>query len=242
MYSNELNLAKNIAANVGDMLKKRRSEVRIEAEEDKDIKINLDKIAENSIMQQLVSRFNYPILSEETGRIGIIKNDSIFWIIDPLDGTLNYSRGISLSCISIALFKGNVPLVGVIYDFNNDEMFSGVCGVGSWLNDKPLIRPRKRPIGQSVLATGFSIYGVQSEIQFYRLAELSKKFKKIRLLGSAALSLAYVACGRVDAYSEEYIKIWDIAAGLAINRALGIETDLKFLDDDLINISIGVHL
>lgn len=242
MYINELNLAKNIALNVGEMLKKRRSKVRIEAEEDKDIKINLDKIAENAIIQQLVSQFDYPILSEETGRIGIINSDSIFWIIDPLDGTLNYSRGISLSCISIALFKGHLPLVGVIYDFNNDEMFSGVCGVGSWLNDKPLIRPKKRPVDQSVLATGFSVYGVQSEIKFHRLAELSKKFKKIRLLGSAALSLAYVACGRVDAYSEEYIKIWDIAAGLAINRALGTETDMQFLDDDLINISIGAHL
>lgn len=100
--------------------------------------------SEKIICEILSNAFSYPILSEESYKINEEQKKGIYWVVDPLDGSLNFSQDIPLCCVSIALYKGDNPILGVIYDFNRDEMFSGVIGVGTWLNDKKIILSNKK--------------------------------------------------------------------------------------------------
>jgi myo-inositol-1(or 4)-monophosphatase len=195
----------------------------------KDISLSTDQFLDKEITTFLQSNYPYPILSEESGRQSDFREfDDYFWIIDPLDGTLNYSRSIPISCISIALWQKQAPIIGIIYDFYHDEMFTGVVEkteitgkAGAWLNDEPILTAHVQNKSQGVICTGFPSwrnYGTESLLNFVKKVQ---DWKKVRLIGSAALSLAWVACGRVDAYMEEDIRIWDVAAGLALVKAAG---------------------
>jgi myo-inositol-1(or 4)-monophosphatase len=195
----------------------------------KDISLSTDKFLDKEITTFLQSNFPYPILSEESGKqVDFRDYDDYFWIIDPLDGTLNYSRSIPISCISIALWQKQNPIIGIIYDFYHEEMFIGVTGktpihgkTGAWLNQQVLTTSDIDNKEQGVICTGFPSwrnYGTESLLSFVKKVQ---DWKKVRLIGSAALSMAWVACGRVDAYMEEDIRIWDVAAGLAIVKAAG---------------------
>ena len=119
-----------------------------------------------------------------------------------------------------------IPLIGVIYDFNRDELFTGIVGEGAWLNDSPICVSSTENISNAILATGFPVSSDFSQKALYKFVNNITRYQKIRLLGSAALSLAYVSSGRVDIYQENDIKIWDVAAGIAIVRAAGGETNL----------------
>ncbi len=199
-------------------------EMRQNVEQDlaRDVKVRADRELDAAIVSRLLKETPYPVLSEESGCLGGEKTSSDYrWIVDPLDGSLNFSRGIPINCISIALWKGMEPKLGVVYDFNRGELFSGVVGEGAWLNGKPI---RVSEIGEksrAVLCTGFPIATDFSKKSILDFVEQIRAYKKIRLLGSAALSLAYVACGRADAYMENDIKIWDVAAGIAIVEGSG---------------------
>ena len=199
------------------------------SEINKDISLSTDKYLDKEITTFLQSNSPYPVLSEESGKQSDFRDyDDYFWVIDPLDGTLNYSRSIPISCISIALWQRQNPIIGVIYDFYHDEMFTGVVEKneitgkpGAWLNDKSIMTAHVQDKSQGVICTGFPSwrdYGTKGLLEFVRKVQ---DWKKVRLIGSAALSLAWVACGRVDAYTEEDIRIWDVAAGLAIVNAAG---------------------
>ena len=146
--------------------------------------------------------------------------DGYQWIVDPLDGSLNFSRSIPICCISIALWKGVEPLLGVIYDFNRDECFVGLVNSKCELNKKEITTSNVKEKYKAILATGFPTNTDFTQNELQKIVIDIQQFKKIRLLGSAALSLAYVACGRVDYYYEN-IKIWDVAAGLALIKSLG---------------------
>lgn len=189
----------------------------------RDIKNLADVEAEKIILDKL-NNSGIPILSEEKGESGGSPGTGLAalkWIVDPLDGTLNYTYGIPFCCVSVSLWEDDKPVLGVVYDFNRDELFSGIVGKGAWLNDTP-IKPSEIFIAENaVLATGFP---VNRDFSFGSLEKFIvdiKKFKKKRLLGSAALSLAYVACGRFDAYREDGIMLWDVAAGVALVEAAG---------------------
>lgn len=188
----------------------------------RDIKHQGDKDAEETILSHLSSKTNYPILSEESGVHGNIE-EGLVWIVDPLDGTFNYSRGNPLCCVSIGLWQSNSPLMGIVYDFNRGEMFAGIVGEGAWLNEEPIHVSSIEERGQGVLATGFPAFSDFSDQSLKRFIKQVQEYKKIRLFGSAALSLAYVACGRVDAYMENDIMFWDVAAGAALVKAAGGE-------------------
>ena len=145
-----------------------------------------------------------------------------------MDGTLNYSRSIPISCISIALWQRQKPVIGIIYDFYHDEMFTGAVEqspihgkVGAWLNNEPIMTAHVQDKKQGVICTGFPSWRDYGNESLYRFIKKVQGWKKVRLIGSAALSLAWVACGRVDAYMEEDIRIWDVAAGLALVKAAG---------------------
>jgi len=187
-----------------------------------DVKIAADRNAEALIVEQLKG-IGFPFFSEEAGAISTKrefrrtkKAAGPLWVIDPLDGSLNYHRGIPLCCVSIALYDGPLAILGVVYDFNHDELFSGLAGRGAWLNNRPIKPSRVNAVSQAVLATGFPVRSDFSGPGITKFVEEVQNFRKVRLLGSAALSLCYVACGRVDAYREANISFWDVAAGCAI--------------------------
>lgn len=221
---------------LADFLRGKREELlglpaQVRQEKGKDISIAADKLLHSSITGFLGSVSDHPVLSEEADDQKDFRGfDGLYWIVDPLDGSLNYSRSIPVSCISVGLWKGSSPVAGVIYDFNRDEMFTGVverCDAsprsGAWLNNKEIEPSAVTDKARGVISTGFPSYrdyGTESVSAFVKKVQ---DWKKVRMIGSAALSLAWVACGRVDGYMEEDIRIWDIAAGLAIVKAAGGE-------------------
>ena len=192
----------------------------------RDVKLKADQEAEVIILDVLSRMALHPVLAEEGGETGDLSGQDPIWIVDPLDGTVNYSRGLDLCCVSIALYKGWDPLLGVVYDFSRHELFSGVVGKGADCNGRAL---KPSPIDapeKAILATGFPVNRDFGSASLEEFVQKVRQFKKLRLLGSAALSLVYVAAGRVDAYMEEDIMFWDVAAGLAIARAAGAWTHL----------------
>jgi len=218
-----LNLTHNIAENAFRIIKNDINQYKKVAYNlERDVKILADKKLESYIVKRLTEESQYPILSEESGLLETGgKNTDYCWIVDPLDGSLNFSRGIPINCISIALWKKTDPVLGVVYDFNHEEAFTGLIGKGAWLNGSPIKISAVNEKSKAVLCTGFPVSTDFSKESLLDFSEKIREFKKVRLLGSAALSLAYIACGRADVYLENDIKIWDVAAGLALVKAAG---------------------
>ena len=193
----------------------------------KDIKTEADKAAEEIVLKALQST-DYAILSEESGLSNTDKKFSTIcesslpiWIIDPLDGTYNFTRGFPMCCVSIALWQGLNPVLGVIYDFVSDTIYSGSVDNGASCNGKAIQVSRIKNHEQAALATGFPSSRDYSNVGLEASIRSIQRFKKIRMIGSAALSLAHVSSGNVDAYAEEDIWLWDVAAGLALVKSAG---------------------
>ncbi len=182
-----------------------------------------DRKADKTLREVLGrARPDWSFLTEESGETKG-SNSSNRWIIDPLDGTTNFLHGIPHFCISIAHERDGEIVAGLIYDPLRDEEFAAEKGAGAFLNDQRLRVSARRALEQSVLATGVpTIRGSDSITPFLKqLATLSDKVSAIRRLGSAALDLAYVAAGRYEAFWENNLSIWDIAAGVIIVREAG---------------------
>ena len=216
-----LGIAKEAALTAGKFLLDNSKAVKkVNKEEGRDIKLKADFDSEQIVIDFLTKRSDFSILSEEKGLIEG-NNAGLTWIIDPLDGSLNYMRGIPLACVSIGLWKIEEPVLGVIYDFNRLELFSVIVGQKAWLNDKKIKTSCVIKKNGAVLCTGFPVNTSFNPRVLTSFTKKVREYKKVRLLGSAALSLAYVASGKVDAYMENDIMIWDIAAGLAIASGAG---------------------
>jgi len=229
-YINEIELAKQAAISAGQILLK-RSNVHIDSVEGKDIKLSSDKQAEAAIMDVL-KKSSYSILSEEMG-LYTGANGEYRWIIDPLDGTANYYRGLDeLCCVSIALWKGDEPILGVINRFATSELYVGIVGEGAWKNDIHISTSRIRNVGKAVLSTGFPVKRDYSTDSLNKFVKSVQCFKKIRMLGTAAIMGTFVAEGKIDSYVEEEIMLWDIAASSAIVKAAGGCNDIIFLEDN----------
>jgi len=153
----------------------------------------------------------------------------LMWVVDPLDGTTNFTHGLPFFSISIALlFEGN-PLLGMVWEPNRDERFTAVAGQGCRLNDIPLKVSSTHALGQALLATGFP-YEQYERVDDYLpvLKHMMTQSRGVRRLGSAALDLAYVACGRFDGYYEYNLNPWDVAAGvLLVTEAGGRVSDFS---------------
>lgn len=229
-YRKLLDLASDAVVNAAAHLKASPGGLEDVAENLKrDVKVQADRQLESLIIERLSTVCAYPVLSEEVGRvIGEADSEGFCWIVDPLDGSFNFSRHIPICCLSIGLWKKDSPVLGVIYDFNRNEMFTGIVGEGAWLNEKPIITGDVTKVSEAVLCTGFPVSTDFSHAGVESFVNAIRTYKKIRLLGSAALSLAYVACGRADAYWENNIKIWDVAAGMAIVMGAGGNVEWKY--------------
>ena len=203
------------------LLELRRKPVEILAEPGHDIKLKADQLAEERILGRLQQRLPLPVLTEESGEHGAVTENSRMWIVDPLDGTFNYSRGMPMCCTSIGLWDQGRPVLGVVHNFFLGQTFTGIVGQGAWLNGRPVAVSGVREAGKAALATGFPHQQDYSEALLREFIGQVQDFKKIRMLGSAALMGAYVACGWLDAYVEKDVWLWDIAAAVAICRAAG---------------------
>ncbi len=185
----------------------------------RDLKIQLDIDTEKLIKEHLSSDSSYPILGEETGESKEL--GELYWIIDPLDGTSNFLRGIPISCVSIALMQNMIPILGVIYDFNHDEIYFGHKESKAFINDEEISVSSLSLRSESTLVTGIPAKIHYSDDEFSQMIDNFQAWKKIRMIGSAAMAACYVASGKAETYQENGIFLWDIAAGAAIVNAAG---------------------
>ena len=216
-----LSLATRAANDARSYLRESMQEIKVDDLSGKDTKIEADRKSEAIIVNILQANSDFPILTEEGGMIGRKSKNGYLWVVDPLDGTLNYLRGIPFACVSIGLWAHDEPVLGVVYDLFREELFAGVCGEGAWMNGQPITAAATNQTNQAIIATGFPSYRSYGGDSLQGFIEQVQTFKKVRLFGAAALSLAYCAVGRVDAYAEEDIMFWDVAAGIALVKAAG---------------------
>ena len=183
----------------------------------KDIKLEEDIFINDKIVEFLEKNFPYQILSEESNnQKSFTSYKSPIWIIDPLDGSFNFSRGIPHSCISISLYHKRNILFGCVYDFYNNSFFTT-----TQYRSVSFSVSKVSSIKDGVLCTGFPSWRNYETDSLSSFVQKIKDWKKIRAIGSAAISLTWVARGYVDAYIEEDIKIWDVAAGLSLVEKAG---------------------
>lgn len=198
-----------------------RSELTVNEMQKHDIKLEMDVRCQELITSMILGKFpDHAVLGEEGDTTG---EGEVEWIVDPIDGTVNYFYGIPHYCVSIAARKRETGewLVGVIYDPNQDELFTVGQGIEPTLNGKPIRVSQRATIAEAMVTVGFSKTRSALDLGFERYKRISYEVRKTRMLGSAALALAYVACGRLDAYVEEQISLWDVAAGNMLVEAAG---------------------
>jgi myo-inositol-1(or 4)-monophosphatase len=158
------------------------------------------------------------LLGEEGGRQG---TGSVHWYVDPIDGTNNFVSGIPFFCVSIAAALGDTMLAGAIYDPNRDEMMAASLD-GAFLNGRPIRSKGKVVESQSTVMTSFPRSGGRATADDWTyLSKLSDRFRSVRRMGSAALELAYVACGRAEVTFQVAVNAWDVAAGMLLVRQAG---------------------
>jgi len=209
-----------IARGAGRIQMERRDESRsVEYKGDNDIVTDVDRLCEEYIVGEL--RKDFPggeILAEEGGGTG--GGAMRRWVIDPLDGTVNYAHGFPFFAVAVGLEEAGEPVLGVIYDPNRDELFAAAKGAGATLNGRRICVTDEAELGRSLLATGFA-YSARRESGFDNLdhfANFAKRARAVRRPGSACIDLAWLACGRIDGFWELYLKPWDMAAGVCIIR------------------------
>lgn len=193
----------------------------VNAAEAHDIKLELDVKCQALIEKILASAFpQIPVLGEE-GSTGNVTAE-YRWVIDPIDGTVNYFFGMPHAAVSIALQHREQSVVGVIYDPFTDEIWTTTTGQPTRLNGRIIRVSNRSKLDECIIAMGFSKNQENLDKSLPHLIRLSRRAKKIRIMGSAALELAYVASGRLDAYIERTINLWDVAAGsLLVENAGG---------------------
>ena len=186
-----------------------------------DLVTDVDHASEAYILGEIQSRFpTHRILSEEAG--GLDGHDEHLWLIDPIDGTVNFAHGVPFFSVSIAYAHKGVVTHGAVYDPMRDEMFTGERGHGSHLNGRVLKVSDAEELLRSLMVTGFP-YDLwttdRNNLEFF--GKFARSSQGVRRLGSAALDLCYVAAGRIDGYWELSLNPWDLAAGGVIAEEAG---------------------
>jgi myo-inositol-1(or 4)-monophosphatase len=219
-----LQAAVDAAQAAGDLMRTHRLRPKKVNESTRhDIKLDLDVRCQRTITRVLTRAFpDVPILGEE-GSDAAVDQSEARWVVDPIDGTVNFAHRIPHAAVSIALQVRETPrkagypdgfasVVGVVLDPFVGELWTAIRGGPARLNGRP-IRVSERPASEAIVSIGFSGRAGSIEAMVEDVRSLSSRVRKLRLMGSAALALAYVADGRFDAYLEHGIRLWDIAAG-----------------------------
>ena len=185
-----------------------------------DFASEVDKLAESEIVKELRRAYpDHAIVGEEGSAIG---RGPLTWVIDPLDGTHNYLRGIPHFSVSIAMLDKGVPIYGVVFDPLRNELFTASKGDGAYLNDRRIRVSKRENLGGAMIATGFPYrQRTHLDAQLAMTRALLGQAEDIRRSGSAALDLAYTAAGRYDGYFEIGLKPWDLAAGVLLVHEAG---------------------
>jgi myo-inositol-1(or 4)-monophosphatase len=201
---------------------------RINEQTQHDIKLELDVRCQKLIEKILLTDFpGWAFLGEE-GEAGEAESDQR-WVVDPIDGTVNFTYGVPHACVSIALQERAgrsaeyLTIIGVVYDPFCDELWTAVKGGAARLNGRPIKVSRRKDLDQTLVAIGFAKEGASLRENLPVFNALVSRVRKMRIMGSAALAMVYVASGRFDAYLESGISLWDIAAGGLILECAGGE-------------------
>jgi len=223
------------AQSVGALMRRElHAEKRANSVTQHDIKLELDVRSQGMIEKALRQSFPQVALLGEEGVAG--RADAEYrWVVDPIDGTVNFAYGIPHACVSIALQRraetpttaefedGYQTLVGVVYDPFCDELWTAIRGKTARLNSKAIRVSRRSTLSEAIVSIGFAKTRENLEATLPYFIELAHHVRKLRIMGSAALDLVYVATGRFDAYIERGIRLWDIAAGALIVECAGGE-------------------
>lgn len=223
-----LNSAIEIAREAGSLLRyyfERR--VRIELKSEFDLITEADRASEKLVVERLRAQFpDHAIVAEEGS--GYESSSEYRWYVDPLDGTTNFAHGYPIYNITLGLERSGELIAGVIFDPNRSELFACEKGGGAFLNGARIRVSRAQNLSDCLFSTGFPTRRRHSDVNIHFYYQLSMASHGVRRGGSAALDLAYVACGRLDGYWEFGLKPWDMAAGqLLVEEAGGICTDMK---------------
>ena len=217
---NELEIAKHAAAGAVKLLRtKFINNAGIISSEGKDIKTKADLAVHDYLLENL-DKTGIKVFSEELEDLSFDINERQ-WIIDPIDGTLNFTRGFEMSAVSISLWDAGLPLLGVVHHIMLDQVFYSSLDNGAWMGDKRISVSNVLDKNNAVIATGFPTGSNYSNKGLNGFINKIQNYKKVRMLGSASLMLAYVACGYFDIYKEDNIYIWDVAAGLSLVSEAG---------------------
>jgi myo-inositol-1(or 4)-monophosphatase len=218
-----LNFAMQTARDAGQiLLDKFGRKINVSKKGDINLVTEADLASEKYIIERVRSHYpKHSILAEESG-VAVVDGSSAWkWIIDPLDGTTNFAHGYPCFCVTLALEHEGKIVVGVTYDPTRDEMFSAERGEGASFNGRQMRVSETEKLSESLLVTGFP-YDFKQKISF---AEHLNKFmlraRGVRRDGSAAIDMAYVACGRFDGFWEEGLNPWDVAAGVLLIEEAG---------------------
>ncbi|MCF6314027.1 MAG: inositol monophosphatase [Verrucomicrobiales bacterium] len=206
------------------------TELVVDALHDHDIKLELDVRAQDLITECLLGAFPDHALYGEEGIAGNLDSDWQ-WVVDPIDGTVNYFYGIPHFCVSIALRHKKEIVIGVIYDPMADSLWAVEKGGKPTLNGKEIQTSSREQLKDTVMTIGFSKTKESMDAGLQRYKKLAYKVRKTRMMGSAALALAYISCGRLDAYIEETISLWDVAAGILLVEAAGGKIELTSIEN-----------
>lgn len=227
-----LNFAIQTAREAGGILIDRLGRALVSNKGAIDLVTEADLASEKLIIERINSHYpRHAILAEESGasvELAPTEKSEWKWIIDPLDGTTNYAHGYPCFCVSIAIERAGAIEIGVVYDPMRDEIFAAERGRGAHLNDLPIHVSSVQELNRAMLCTGFP-YNVRERPDFAReFTNFTMEAQAVRRDGSAALDLAYVACGRFDGFWEDGLNPWDTAAGvILIEEAGGRVTDFR---------------
>ena len=205
-----------------------RRTLKIESKGVQDLVSEADKACEELIVSRLSTAFpDNSILGEEGG---LRKKGNLTWVIDPIDGTANFVRGINHWCISVGLLSGDSAVLGLILDPNADELFAAAKGLGATLNGEPIRISGQTNISEARVGLGFS-YRRPVGPHARDVEALLNAHCEYSRLGSGALGMAYTAAGRFDGYWERHINVWDVAAGLVLVSEAGGRTNAYLSHD-----------
>jgi myo-inositol-1(or 4)-monophosphatase len=222
----DLQLATDAALAAGKLLRQHfGSDAAVDEASHHDIKLALDKESQELITAILLGARPGDALYGEEGIAGN-QDSERQWIVDPIDGTVNYFYGIPHFCVSIALRVAGEITVGVIHDPMVGETWTVEKGSPALLNGKPIQASKRDTFEQSILFVGCGKDEAALRTGIERFHRASLRARKMRMMGSAALGMAYIACGRLDAYIESRISLWDIAAGQLLVETAGGKVDL----------------
>ena len=219
-----LNFAIETAREAGQiLLEKFGRRINVSLKGDINLVTEADLASEELIIEKIKSYYpKHAILAEESGEAVVIGGDKRWkWIIDPLDGTTNYAHGYPCFCVTLALERDGEIVIGVTFDPTRNEMFAAEKGKGATLNNKPIRVSETENLSDALIVTGFP-YDFKQRLDFARhLTEFLLRSRGVRRDGSAAIDMAYVACGRFDGFWEEGLNPWDVAAGLLLIEEAG---------------------